>query len=146
MPETRLGRRAFRHLDASVGASGPHDFAVRNLHHSSARRSIAHRSKGPALPSPAALTQTASTASRPAFRDDRERPSVGRDGEGYAGDLGEKRSGIFLRMGWTGESAADSLTNQRGDGRKLFEMGVIEWYINSMGLRDDSELPGRLVA
>jgi hypothetical protein len=30
-------------LDASVGASGPHDFAVRRPHHSSARRLIAHR-------------------------------------------------------------------------------------------------------
>ena len=29
---------AFRKLDASVGASGPHDFAVRKLAHSSARR------------------------------------------------------------------------------------------------------------
>jgi hypothetical protein len=32
---------AFRELDASVGASGPHDFAVRELHHSSARISRA---------------------------------------------------------------------------------------------------------
>ena len=113
MPETRLGRHAFRHLDASVGASGPHDFAVRKLHHSSARRSIAHRPKGPALPSHAALTQTASTASRPAFRDDRERPSVGRDGEGYAGDLGEKRSGIFLRKGMDGRISSPTLLQNR---------------------------------
>ena len=39
----RLGKGAFRRLDASVGASGPHDFAVRQPHHSSARRLIAHR-------------------------------------------------------------------------------------------------------
>jgi hypothetical protein len=34
----RLGRLAFRRLDASVGASGPHDFAVRDQHLSSACR------------------------------------------------------------------------------------------------------------
>jgi hypothetical protein len=39
----RLGKGAIRRLDASVGASGPHDFAVRQPHHSSARRLIAHR-------------------------------------------------------------------------------------------------------
>src|ERR1700722_13960169 len=39
----RLGKGAFRRLDASVGASGPRDFAVRQPHHSSARRLIAHR-------------------------------------------------------------------------------------------------------
>jgi hypothetical protein len=41
--KARLGKGAFRRLDASVGASGPHDFAVRQPHHSSARRLIAHR-------------------------------------------------------------------------------------------------------
>jgi hypothetical protein len=35
---TRSGRQNLRQLDASAGASGPHDFAVRWLHHSSARR------------------------------------------------------------------------------------------------------------
>jgi hypothetical protein len=49
-------------LDASVGASGPHDFAVRK----------------PALSSGA---QLASIASRPAFVTIASRPSVGRDGE-----------------------------------------------------------------
>jgi hypothetical protein len=42
-PRARLGKGAFRRLDASVGASGPYDFAVRRPHHSSARRLIAHR-------------------------------------------------------------------------------------------------------
>ena len=45
-----VGPTQLRELDASVGASGPHDFAVRELHLSSARRSIAHR-LAPALPS-----------------------------------------------------------------------------------------------
>src|SRR5438270_13178557 len=51
----RRRRNYFRQLDASVGASGPHGFAVRGLHRSS-------------------CVATASTASRPAFRDDREPP------------------------------------------------------------------------
>src|ERR1700728_4888116 len=74
-------RNLFRQLDASVGASGPHDFAVR---------------KG-ALSSAA---QLASIASQPYVRDDRETPlCVGRDGEKYAGDLRKKEMEIFLRMG-----------------------------------------------
>src|SRR3954471_24012957 len=48
-------------LDASVEASGPHDFAVRVQHRSSAVPNSVHR-----IP--------------PRVRDDRERPSVGRDG------------------------------------------------------------------
>jgi hypothetical protein len=51
---------ASQELDASVGASGPHDFAVRFLRHSS---------KAP----------PASTASRPASVTIASRPSVGRD-------------------------------------------------------------------
>jgi hypothetical protein len=67
-------------LDASVGASGPHDFAVRK----SALSSGAH---------------LASTASRPASVTIASRPSVGRDGMGYAGDLRQKGMEIFLRRG-----------------------------------------------
>jgi hypothetical protein len=48
-------------LDASVEASGPHDFAVRVQHRSSAVPNSVHR-----IPS--------------RVRDDRERPLVGRDG------------------------------------------------------------------
>src|SRR6202050_475131 len=74
-------RNLFRQLDASVGASGPHDFAVRKSALSS-------------------LAQLASIASRPYVRDDRETPlCVGRDGERYAGDLGGKKMRIFLRRG-----------------------------------------------
>jgi hypothetical protein len=54
--------QALSPLDASVGASGPHDFAVRRTRSSSEARQ-------------------ASTASRPAFRDDREPPlMMRRDG------------------------------------------------------------------
>jgi hypothetical protein len=53
-------RQHCRQLDASVGASGPHDFAVRGI-------------------SAFVRAPPASTVSRPTFRDDRERPSLGRD-------------------------------------------------------------------
>src|SRR5438874_7865625 len=67
-------------LDASVGASEPHDFAVRLTCCSSAAPS-------------------ASTASRPAFVTIASRPSVGRDGGVYNFDLGETAKGIFLQTG-----------------------------------------------
>src|SRR5258705_10083249 len=38
-----VGPTCLRELDASVGASGPHDFAVRSKHLSSARFAITHR-------------------------------------------------------------------------------------------------------
>src|SRR5260370_21956156 len=48
----------------------------------------------------------ASTASRPAFVTTRDPPlCVERDGEGYRGDLGMERTGIFLRWG-TGQVAS----------------------------------------
>ena len=53
-----LAEIGFRQLDASVGASGPHDFAVRKS-------------------APSSLAPPASTASRPNVRDDGQRPSPG---------------------------------------------------------------------
>src|SRR5947209_12177212 len=67
-------------LDASVGASGPHDFAV---------RLTCCSSKAP----------SASTASRPAFVTIAIRPSVGRDGAGYRFDFGQTRTELFLQTG-----------------------------------------------
>jgi hypothetical protein len=52
---------ASQELDASIGASGPHDFAVRKK-------------------APSSLAPLASTASRPASVTIANRPSVGRDG------------------------------------------------------------------
>jgi hypothetical protein len=80
--KARLGKGAFRRLDASVGASGPHDFAVRKPHHSSARRLIAHRPCGLPCHHVLAPDEPASTASRPASVTIASRPSVGRDGMG----------------------------------------------------------------
>jgi hypothetical protein len=65
-------------LDASVGASGPHDFAVRK----SARSSVA---------------PLASIASRLASVTIAIRPSMRRDGGGCRRDLGQKRTEIFLK-------------------------------------------------
>src|SRR3984957_3961807 len=79
----RRRRNLFHQLDTSVGVSGPHDFAVR---------------KG-ALSSGAHLT---STASRPASVTIASRPSVGRDEETYAGELGQMGMEIFFaKGGWT---------------------------------------------
>src|SRR5256886_3036667 len=86
----RRQRKYFRQLDASVGASEPHDFAVRLTCCSSAAPS-------------------ASTASRPAFVTIASRPSVGRDGGVYNFDLGETAKGIFLQTGLDRANQIDPL-------------------------------------
>jgi hypothetical protein len=53
----------------------------------------------PALQLTCAPDAAASTASRPASLTIRIRPSVGRDGGGYRGDLGQARRGIFSQRG-----------------------------------------------
>ena len=76
-------RFACTKLDASVEASGPHDFAVRVQHRSSAVPNSVHR-----IPS--------------RVRDDRERPLVGRDGAiRKVFRLGEEAR-YFFGLGWTG--------------------------------------------
>src|SRR5712672_3005203 len=74
-------------LDASVGASGPHDFAVRS---NISRPRAVDRSQifRFALRSHRAQNAAASTASHPASVTIAIRPSVGRDGEGCRCDLG----------------------------------------------------------
>jgi len=67
-------------LDASVGAPGPHDFAVRVAH--------ARPSRAPA-----------STASHRNVRDVRNAPLIGRDGRIDITDLPDGGSGIFLHEG-----------------------------------------------
>src|SRR5437899_579038 len=88
LSKARLGRLASAKLDASLGASEPHDFAVREKRRSSACHSSAH---GPYDPPCHPLTSpdaAASTASRPAFVTIAKRPSVGTGWLGYASDLG----------------------------------------------------------
>src|SRR6059058_4362237 len=67
-------------LDASVGASEPHDFAV---------RLTCCSSKAP----------SASIASRPAFVTIASRPSNGTRRRGYNFDLGQIGNRMFLQMG-----------------------------------------------
>ena len=69
-----------RKLDASVGASGPHGFAVRSQHLASA-------------------DATASTASRPTVVTTRDRPSLGMGCFGYRGDLHFGKTEIFFARG-----------------------------------------------
>src|ERR1700694_4608344 len=72
-----VGPTCLRKLDAGVEASGPHDFAVRELHLSSARRSIAHRPIEPALRSRTRPTLPRPPHPVPYVRDDRETPLCG---------------------------------------------------------------------
>src|SRR5436190_13269551 len=71
-------------LDASVGASGPHDFAV---------RLTCCSSKAP----------SASTASRPAFVTIAIRPSVGRDGAVIVLIWVKRRKEYFCKVDWTAQ-------------------------------------------
>ena len=85
-------------LDAGVEASGPHDFIVRD---SVGRPRAVWSLTGmkPALHPVTRPDAAASTASRPAFVTIASRPPEGRDGEGYAADLGRKGTEIFLKQG-----------------------------------------------
>jgi hypothetical protein len=69
-----------RQLDASIGAPGPHDFAVR----------APRRSSSP---------EHASTASRRNVRDVRNAPLIGRDGRIWITDLPDGESDLFSRAG-----------------------------------------------
>src|SRR3954454_952738 len=90
----RHWRNYFRQLDASVGASEPHDFAVRLTCCSSAAPS-------------------ASTASRPAFVTIASRPSLGRDSAVYSFDLGEAGTEMFLQMGLDSPNHIESFQQMR---------------------------------
>ena len=68
-------------LDASVGASEPHDFAVRE-----AGAFVFRATSRPPHPVPN-------------VRDDRETPLSGTGWRAYNFDLGKSRTGIFLRKG-----------------------------------------------
>src|SRR5437762_7711547 len=80
----RRQRKYFRRLDASVGASEPHDFAV---------RVTCCSSKAP----------SASIASRPAFVTIASRPSVGRDGRVIILIWVKRRKEYFCKRDWTAQ-------------------------------------------
>src|SRR5713226_9255307 len=79
--------------------SGPHGFAVRKSIDRLARRKPLTRFISP-CDCHCAPDALASTASRPAFVTTRDPPLLSRrDGEGYASDLGQAGTEIFLRKG-----------------------------------------------
>jgi hypothetical protein len=90
-------------LDASVGASGPHDFAVRS---NISRQRAVDRSQvfRPALRSHRAQNAAASTASRPYVRDDGQRPSVW-DGMRKVPEViwGLRKPKYFCKEDWTAQ-------------------------------------------
>jgi hypothetical protein len=76
-------RNLFHQLDASVGASGPHGFAVRAQRHSS-------------------LTCRVHRIPYPTFRDDRDTPlRVGRDARDMQVIWVRRESEYFCERGWT---------------------------------------------
>jgi hypothetical protein len=85
----RRRRNCFHRLDASVGASGPHDFAVR-LSAVRYRRISVHR-----IP--------------PRGRDDRVSPLCGTGRRGYRSDLGIRKTRIFLQKGLDRQVTGESL-------------------------------------
>src|SRR5882724_7382438 len=96
--KTRLGLRTSARLDASIGASEPHDFTVR---FSAVRLRAIRQLTGLVDPPCHPLTSpdaAASTASRPASVTIAIRPSSGTGRFGYASDLGQARREIFLQM------------------------------------------------
>ena len=75
-------------------------------------RALADRSRGSSRPATndCAPDALASTASRPAFVTTRDRPSVGRDGNGYRFDSSQADTEIFLQKGLdrkTGKTPTD---------------------------------------
>jgi len=105
-------------LDANHEASGPHAFAVR-ISVVRRRAVIAHRYKTrPAIP--CAPDAAASTASRPNVRDDGQRPSWGRNGAGYAADLGQTKSGIFFARGLDDPNHVDRVEEIRFQAQVAF--------------------------
>ena len=98
-----VGPTRLRGLDASVGASGPHDFAVRsNISRPRAiDRSRAH--KNPPCDPLARKTLPRPPHPVPYVRDDRETPlCVGRDGQSSRGDWGVRKPKYFGKQDWTG--------------------------------------------
>src|SRR5258708_29889894 len=110
-----VGRARLSNLDASVGASGPRDFAVRcNI----ARPLAVDRSQvfQLALPSHRAQNAAASTASLPASVTIAIRPSVGWDGDSSRFDLGQREQ-IFFGKSEIKDSTA--LSTNRPTGKSL---------------------------
>jgi hypothetical protein len=101
-------------LDASVGASGPHDFAVRDQHLSSARLVIAHRSLDPPCDPLARKTLPRPPPPHPASVTIAIRPSGGVGWQEFVEMIcptGEAK--YFCKQGWT------PLSTNRPTGKSL---------------------------
>ena len=83
LPPSFLRSFLLRNLTPAIGASGPHDFAVRDRLRSS-------------------FANSASIASHRAFRDVRNAPLVGRDARNTQLIWVKNKAEYFLRRGWTG--------------------------------------------
>src|SRR5450432_2193073 len=94
-----VGPTQLRELDASVGASGPHDFAVREKRLSSARRGIAQESFDSPCDPIARKTLPRPPHPHPASVTIAIRPSVGWDTKSSRCDLGGTKTEIFLQRG-----------------------------------------------
>src|SRR5712692_313105 len=107
-----VGPTQLRGLDASVGASGPHDFAVRDQHLSSACCGSRTDSKNPPCDPIARKTLPRPPHPVPYVRDDRDTPlCVGRDDETHRDVSTDHGSEIFLQRG------LDSPVNKPPDGQ-----------------------------
>src|ERR1700716_3441053 len=107
-----VGPTQLRKLDASVGASGPHDFAVRS---NISRQRAVDRSRirqNPPCDPIARKTLPRPSHPVPYVRDDRETPlCVGRDAKSSRCDLGGTKTEIFLQKG------LDTPVNKPPDGQ-----------------------------
>ena len=88
-------------LDASVEASGPHDFSVRDRLRQRLRRAWYPSDEVLAKAEPGALVSRAARVHRipPRVCDDGQRPSCGTGRRGYEGDLRFRKTRIFFQMG-----------------------------------------------
>jgi hypothetical protein len=96
-----VGPACLRQLDTSNGCQNhtTSPYASAPFVSTPFDRSRAWLNPKPAPQFTCAPDAAASTASRPASLTIRIRPSVGRDGGGYRGDLGQARRGIFSQRG-----------------------------------------------
>src|SRR3954454_17062487 len=114
-------RLASAKLDASVEASGPHDFAVRVQHRSSAVPNSVHRIS-------------------PRVRDDRERPLVGRDGAIRKVFCPGEEPFYFCDRGSTAVLPVRQ-NHWRTNGPRLMRGNTILNSVNSPGLVSTSIVP-----
>src|SRR6202011_6275367 len=100
---TRSGRSCLRELDTSNGLQDHTALPSASAPFVSAPfdRSRVWLNPKPALQFTCSPDAAASPASRPASLTIRIRPSVGRDGEVYIPESGQRKEGYFLTGGWT---------------------------------------------